>query len=79
MTSVFEKVIPDKETKVTGLFRSISMGHALRPPFLFEVRQSEEEAMLTEMSLVALSIMLGAVTPVRLYRTVLVPAFIHLC
>ncbi|RMN25543.1 hypothetical protein ALQ62_00780 [Pseudomonas coronafaciens pv. zizaniae] len=66
MTSVFEKVIPDNETQITEVFRSISIEQALRPPFLFEVRQSEEEAMFTEMSFVALTIMLGAVPPVRL-------------
>ncbi|MFJ3483820.1 hypothetical protein ACIPL1_10630 [Pseudomonas sp. NPDC090202] len=66
VASVFEKVIPGKESHITGVFRSISIEQALRPPLLLEVRESEEEAMLTEMSFVSLSIMLGAVPPVRL-------------
>ncbi|AKF43763.1 hypothetical protein ACQJ22_27055 [Pseudomonas fragariae (ex Marin et al. 2024)] len=66
MASVFEKVIPGKETQIARVVWDVSTEHALRPPFLFEVRQSEEEAMLTEMSLVALSIMPDAVPPVRL-------------
>jgi hypothetical protein len=74
---VSEEIVPCDQAQIIRGVRSFVAEQTLGPPFLLEVSNGLEEAILTEMQFIPLAVMSGAITPVSVEAGVLKSAILR--
>jgi hypothetical protein len=74
---VSEEIVPCDQAKIIRGVSSFVAEQILGPPFLLKVSNGLEEAVLTEMQLIPLAVMSGAITPVSVEAGILKSAILR--